>query len=76
MCGDVTSAILQMVPAHALFKVHIEDVHKSLISEAGKLAAILLFRVVKDKLPVKNCRRLSVLCDYVIKRQMKFNTRV
>lgn len=74
MCGGVSSGILQVVPAHALFKSYIEDLGKSLISEVGKLADIILFRVVKDKLTAKNCRRITVLCDYMIKWQMNFNT--
>lgn len=61
---------------HALFTLCIEDVVKSFISEVGKLADILLFRVVKDKITAKNCRRITVLCDYVIKWQIKFNTQV
>lgn len=55
------------VTSTAPFKLYIGDAGKSLISEVGRLADILLFRIVKDKLTAKNCRRITVLCDWMIK---------
>lgn len=71
---------LSPVPSYRGFKnMHFSNYAQRLWGRAfsvRRLADILLFRLVKDKWTEKNCERITVLCDSMIKRQMKFNTKV